>query len=40
MQIPGIFHPYYYWGTRSRQGRRANVQDNDLEIDKGLARLT
>ena len=27
-------------GTRSRQGRRANVQENDLEIDKGLARLT
>ena len=27
-------------GTRSGQGRRANVQENDLEIDKGLARLT
>ena len=27
-------------GTRSRQGRRANVQRNDLEIDKGLARRT
>ena len=27
-------------GTSSRQGRRANVQENDLEIDKGLARLT
>ena len=27
-------------GTRSRQGRRANVQENDLEFDKGLARLT
>ena len=27
-------------GTRSRQGRRANVQENDLEIDEGLARLT
>ena len=27
-------------GTRSRQGRRANVQENDIESDKGLARLT
>ena len=27
-------------GTGPRQGRRANVQENDLEIDKGLARLT
>ena len=27
-------------GTGSRQGRRANVQENDLEIDRGLARLT
>ena len=27
-------------GTSSRQGRRANVQENDLEMDKGLARLT
>ena len=27
-------------GARSRQGRRANVQENDLEIDKGLARFT
>ena len=26
-------------GTRSRQGRSANVQENNLEIDKGLARL-
>ena len=24
-------------GTRSRQGRKSNVQENDLEIDKGLA---
>ena len=27
-------------GARSRKGRGANVQENDLEIDKGLARFT
>ena len=27
-------------GAKSRQGRRANVQENDQEIDKGLAKLT
>ena len=26
-------------GTRSRQGRRANVQENDLEIDRDLLDL-